>query len=449
MGATCGVVSDGCSDVLDCGTCPDGETCDSVGGTTRCIADGGTAADGGLDAPAEAEADATTEASTFVVGSPPGAVSRWLVEHTDPAVVVRPDFFGLHVERNTGWPSYQAVPLPTFDYGLTRSHDHNGATSALEVDLQWARIEKSPGQFDWSGVDAWISDTVGKTRVFTLFGTPTFYQKYPDEAWRYPYLPGGGSPPAEMSKVAEFVTQLLNHRPGEIHYIEVWSAPNFYYAPDTSVTRWDSAVTSAEGGNTPFFSGTPQDLAQMARAIRNVLPSGVFLMAGGWEGQQASSTVNSMGRFSLASDGAGGTGRSTVQAFSFHHAFYNNDPNSLLGAIDGYRERLSEYGYPPTIEFHCSEIGHAEPTPATSLSDADVIRNIKRATYLAAAMRVATVAWYRYSSETALKAPYTNASVRAGLAVAAAVAGRTIRQAAVLQNGSVWLRLSTNDDLLE
>jgi hypothetical protein len=400
-----------------------------------------------MDAELDAQSDTANDAPTFVVGTPPGVVSRWLLQDTDPAISVRSDFFGLHVERNTGWPDYIDVPLPDIDYGLVRSLDHNGPT--LEVDLQWARIEKSAGSFDWSGVDAWIGDTVGKTRVFTLTGTPTFYQKYPGEVWRYPYLLGGASPPADVSKAADFVTALLNHQPGEIKYIEIWNEPNFYYASDTDTTRWDSAATAAEGGSTPFFSGTAQDLAHMARAVRDVLPAGVALMAGAWEGQDGASTVNSMKRFTQASDGAGATGRESVRAFSFHHYIYNNDPNNFLETIDGYRERLAEYGYPPDIEFHCSEIGHEVPTPATDLSDADVVRNIKRATYLAAATRVATVGWYKYSSATTLKAPYENSAVKAALAEAATLAGQAIRQAAVLEDGRVWLRLASNEERIE
>ncbi|MBP9206573.1 MAG: hypothetical protein KBG28_21545 [Kofleriaceae bacterium] len=375
-----------------------------------------------------------------ILSEPPGgagAVARWLVAPGDAARVVRPDFFGLHVERTTGWPDYQPVPLPTFGYGLVRSLDHNSVTT--EVALQWARIEVAPGQFDWSAVDAWIADTAGRTRIFTVAGTPPFYQKYPGEPYRYPYLPGGASPPADPAAMANFIGALLARHPGQIQYVEVANEPNMTWVSSDSDGRWDPGFAAANGP--AFFAGSPSDLAELARVVRASLPEGVRLMAGAWEGQTGASDVSSLRRFTVAPDRAGGIGRDAADVFSFHHYIYHNDPNGFLDSIDAYRARMAEYGYPAGMEFHCSEIGHESPTPASSLSTDDVARNIRRATSLGAAAGLATMSWYRYSSAATLGAPFANPAIEAALAEAASLAGRTIVQAAVLTDGRVWVEL--------
>lgn len=396
-----------------------------------------------------ANSSLTATATGFTVGSVPGGeenAERWLVRAEDAPVTVRSDFFGVHVETSTGWPSYETVPPPTYPFGLVRSLDHNGP--GLEVDLQWARLETAPGVYDFAPVERWIAETPSKTRIFTVSGTPAFHQKYPGEAWRYPYLPGGGSPPADPSAVAAFVDALLTRFANQIHYVEIWNEPNFYFGSDTDATRWDSAATQ-QYGTPPFFSGTASDLARMARAVVGILGGRAKLMAGAWEGQSEASPANSMARFSAASDGEGGAGKDSVQAFSFHHYMYTNNPNDIVATIDGYRARLSEQGYPSDVEFHCSEIGHEAPTPASTLSDGDVARNIVRATAIAAAMRVATIAWYKHSSEVQLKAPFKNPVVSDAMGRASTLAGKTIRQAALLKDKRVWVRFDTNSELVE
>jgi hypothetical protein len=36
LGATCGVVSDGCNGALDCGSCPSGQTCQTGAPANHC-----------------------------------------------------------------------------------------------------------------------------------------------------------------------------------------------------------------------------------------------------------------------------------------------------------------------------------------------------------------------------------------------------------------------------
>jgi hypothetical protein len=384
----------------------------------------------------------------FLPGAPPEirSVSRWFLKDSDPPIPIRPDFLGLHVDRTTGWPDFKPVPLPSFAYGLARSHDHERTT--MGADLQWARIEPNPGDFRWGALDGWIEDTEGKARIFTVVGTPLAYQRYPGETWRYPYLPGGASPPSDPGVLVQFVSAILARYPHRIPYIELYNEPNFYAGEDTDRTRWDPAATAATGAP-PFFSGTPEDLARLARALRAALPADVKLLVGAWEGQTAASPSNSMTRLSHAPDGAGGYGKDHVQAFSFHHYFYRNDPNGLIDTIDGYRARLAEDKYSPDIEFHCTEIGHESPTPASDISDEDVARNILRATYIAAAMRVDTIAWYKFGSEHTLKNPAEHPIVADALARAGTLSRRVIRQAALLDDGTVWLRFADNTEAVQ
>ena len=82
--------------------------------------------------------------------TPPAPVRDWLRRATDPPFRVPLDYVGLHSNHGLGGP----VAAPTYAYDAIRSHDTDDGQDWPA--LQWSRIERQPGVYDWTGVDAWI-----------------------------------------------------------------------------------------------------------------------------------------------------------------------------------------------------------------------------------------------------------------------------------------------------
>lgn len=369
--------------------------------------------------------------------TPPVPAKTWLLARDAPPLRVPRDFLGLHSDHGI----HAGLPRPTYAYDAVRSHD---ATDARTYPvLQWAMIERAPGIYDWAAVDAWIAAHPGTTRIFVLFGCPSFYQKYPGEPWLYPYLPGGGSPPRDPAVAARFVATLLARHPGRIDFIEIWNEPNFGWdGRDPVRDRWRQAKPG-------FFTGTGADLAALARAVKAVLPTGVKLMAGAWEGQDAAtSDVNSLLRFSNAPDGAGGRGRDHVDALSVHAYTYRHDPNALAGVLTNYRARFKQAGYSAHLGCYVTEIGAEAPgiwTHATPPID-QKLRTIARWAMIPAALGWLGVYLYKHSAMRTLGDPAATPAVASAIgAIRNRIVGRTITAAAILEDDTVWLAFADGE----
>lgn len=367
-----------------------------------------------------------------VLAAPPDRVVDWLRREADGPFRIPDDYVGLHSDHGMGKP----VPTPDYPYDAIRSHDTDDAEDWPAT--QWARIEREPGRYDWSAVDRWIGAHPGRTRVWVLFGCPAFYQKYPGEPWRYPYLPGGGSPPRDPAVAAAFIRALLTRHPEAFHFIEIWNEPNFGPRRGGANGRWP--IYSRVPG---FFTGTAADLAELARVVKGALPRGVKLMAAGWESQaREGGPGNSLIRFSLAPDGAGGIGRDHVDAMTVHAYTFNNDPNSMIEELRSYRKRFAEAGYAPDLPAYVTEVGAEAPIVWTRDNPviADKIRNVKRWLLIPAALGFSGVFLYKHSNLPTLGDPARDPSIgRAIGEIRNAVRGRTVERAAVLADGSIWL----------
>lgn len=371
---------------------------------------------------------------------PPAPVKDWLRRAADRPFAVPPDYVGLHSNHGLGLP----VAPPAYAYDAVRSHDTDDAGDWPAT--QWARIEVRPGVYDWRGVDAWIGAHPGRTRIWVLFGCPAFYQKYPGEPWLYPYLPGGGSPPRDPVAAATFIRALLDRHPRQIQFVEIWNEPNFGPGRGGFEGRW--LPTSSKPG---FFTGTAGDLAAMARVVRGVLPADVKLMAGAWESQsENATTANSLIRFSMAPDGAGGRGRDHVQALSVHAYTYRNDPDAMIRELRNYRLRFEDAGYPAGLPAYVTECG-AEAPEVWSESRPPVavkVRIMKRWLMIPAALGYSGVYLYKHSVMRNLGDPAREPALAEAItAIRNGLRGRIVTEAAVLADDTIWLSFSDGTTL--
>ncbi len=367
---------------------------------------------------------------------PPLAVKRWLRRATESPLALPFDYVGLHTDHGLGG----STPPPIHGYGAVRSHDADDGSG--KPVLQWANIEVAPGVYQWRALDLWIAANPGKTRIFVICGCPVFYQKYPGEPWPYPDLPGGGSPPREPMAAARFVAAMLARHPGKIHFIEPWNEPNFGAGRRRPFEdRWGPWMDKPG-----FFTGTAGELAAMARAVRGVLPGDVKLMIGAWEGQDAEAGLgNSLVRFAHAADGSGGHGRDHAQALSVHSYTYRNDPNKMIGELAAYEARFREAGFRAGLARYVSECGVEAPEfwTAERPSVANKVTAIKRWLMIPAGMGYLGVYLYKHSIMRTLGDPARTPELGAAIGeMHRELAGRIIRQAAELGDGSIWMAFS-------
>ena len=363
-----------------------------------------------------------------------------MAPQTDPPIDIPADYLGLHSDHGIDG----TTAAPTYAYDAIRSHDT--VDRRQYPVLQWALIETEPGKYDWRAVDQWMAANEGKTSIFVLFGCPRFYQKYPDEAWRYPYLPGGGSPPKDPADAARFISALLERHPG-INFVEIWNEPNFHWSSDDMLkARW--LPTYDKPG---FYTGTASELAGLARAVARILPQSTRLMMGAWEGQDKSdSMTSSLLRLAAAPDGAGGTGKQHAHALSVHSYTYDNKPNKLIAELQNYNERFAQAGYPASMPRYLSEIGAEAPGlwAADYPSMTTKIRNIKRWCMIPAALGYRGVYLYKHSKMRTLGDPAKFPELASAIdEMRNGLRNKRLRAAAELRDDSIWLQFEDGSTL--
>ena len=374
--------------------------------------------------------------------APPAGVKDWLLAEGQPPIVIPLDYLGLHSDHGV---SHKAPP-PTYPYDAIRSHDVDDGHE--QTSTQWIDIEVRPGVYDWRMTDAWFDTHKDKTRIWVLFGTPAFYQKYPGEPFPYPQHPGGNSPPRDPKDAAKFVAALLQRHPGKVDFLEIWNEPNFGQGTDPLKTRW-----LPNKDDPAWFSGTASDLAEMARAVKAALPKDVKLMAGAWAWLAQKTQLNpqnSVLRFADAPDGAGGTGRDHVDAISVHLYTHYNDPNSRIEEIRTYESLFEQAGYSKSLPRYATEVGAWYPNVYTKTTPPleQKVREIKRFCMIPAAMGYAGIYLYKHSDLVSLGDPAKVPEISAAIGeMRNGLRGKTLLRAAELEDGTIWMAFSDGSQL--
>ena len=378
-----------------------------------------------------------------------------LIELVTPSapVNVPAHFLGMHVGVQVpAWkPDGNAeIPAPTYGYGYARN-------LKVEVDGEeergfWSNIETSPGVYDWSYMDKWMSANTGHPVVWLIYGTPTFYQLYEGEPSRYPSWLGIASPPTEAGHAAlEVYAQSVIGRYGsQIVAFEVWDAPTLPWTGDPTsfddrwTPEWGTANSPLEPA--PFFSGSASELANIAYTLSHAGLNVPILGAG--FADQSSGNQHTVTRFldaPVTLPGGSGTGKDHIQGLSFHFADHSHTPVDLLAVVDGYRSKLGQAGVLnlPLWETACGAAGDG----VFSSNDPRAPVAVLQWTLLGASKGLQSLIPLGHVSEPEaterLGDPVHNSAVIASLAEAFDINGRTICNAAVLVDGRVWV---TTDD---
>ena len=178
------------------------------------------------------------------------------------------------------------MPAPQASFSLTRTlgtHGPGGDGPGTEL-FFWRNVETSPGVYNFSKADAFVAALPAATKIIvTIYGTPQFYARYPNEPGMWPSWPGSLSPPSagHMPKVGALVREYLKRSwANRIVAFEIWNEPLFRW--DTPPTEYGDAGRmtpewATANGTARFYSGSASELANIAyevyqnRAGREVL----------------------------------------------------------------------------------------------------------------------------------------------------------------------------------
>lgn len=398
------------------------------------------------------------EASLSCPAKPaPGPIKTQMVTTASP-VFVPQHYMGLHRSLHTpAWmpDAYGDIPAPTYPYGIVRN-------LRVEVDGQeergfWRNIETAPGVYDWSYMDKWAQANAGHPIMWMIYGTPTFYQKYPNEPARWPSWPGIASPPTDAGHAAlKNFAQAVKARYGsQIAAFEVWNEPTLpWTGGNTSFDdRWSPAWGSANGQwHAPFFSGSASDLANIAYTL-NTANLGVPVLGAAFVDvwSQHATTVTRFLNAPITLPGGSGVGKDHIQGLSMHFYDYGFNPELLIDHVDGYRAKLEQAGV-GHLPIWDSETG-AEDGGVFNQYDWRAPINIQRWVLIGAAKRLQSIMLYGHFSGDQtwrfLGGPINNADVIQSLATSYEIGGKTICEAAVLQDGRVWVTTLEGQDFLK
>jgi len=227
--------------------------------------------------------------------------------------------------------------LPTISYALVRNVDLPGCV--------WCDIASAGrGIYNWTALDNFVGSAAanGRDIVFNFLGTPTWASARPSESGHY--TAGSDAEPADMADIANFASAACARYRAlgtPVTAFEIWNEPKY--------------ATGGGVGQGNYFTGTPEALAAMARAVYQAVkavdasalilspsPTGLEYP---WTAGDRSGTDN-LDRFLGASDGAGGTGRDWVDVLAFHAYSHNgeNDVYAIPQMVANVRACMALHG---------------------------------------------------------------------------------------------------------
>lgn len=335
----------------------------------------------------------------------------------------------MHMNQYPGG-SGRASVAPGFPYGTIRTLScrfHN-----------WGGINTSAGVYDWSIVDQY--NALGKTLLWTVFGTPVWAAKVADQAIVGPLgnLAESGCP-QNLSDLGTFITALMTrYNSGAtkpIKWIEYWNEPNYLQ------------------NHTQYFWGSAPELIGMCYTIKTaalaVDPTVKFLSPG-------FNTVADMVTFLNAQDPTSlKYGRELIDGLSYHPYFadatYQSAVNannvSFLPRYNDVKKALSDAGI-PNIPIYVTEFGvgsNPADGPTTNFNNRTPAFRatwLKRMLAIYAALGVQVAGPYDY--DVALCGDLvsdTTGSVQALIDFSAAIPGKTIQRAVQDDDGTLSITM--------
>jgi hypothetical protein len=267
--------------------------------------------------------------------------------------------------------------------GLAYGRVGFGSIRLWDAQVTWSDIETSPGVYDWQRLDTLVRSAQqhGTQVTLVLAMTPTFYAA------------ARSLPPDDLDHYRDYVRAVMTRyrsfegRRGIIDY-QVWN----------------------EGNVTTFWTGTPQQLAQLTRIVdrvRDHVDPAATVVAPSFA-VRLRSQRRWLSRYVSQHVGARPVWRFyDVGALSLYPMATYGDrtggPEDAVALLGNVRRRLSRAHVPTSMPLWATEINYGLPSgappghlAAEPISEDRQAANVIRTYLLAAAVGISRVYWYRY-----------------------------------------------------
>lgn len=161
------------------------------------------------------------------------------------------NWFAMHaISQSDPWPTQENIQFSSW--------------RSVSAGVQWSKINPSPGVYDWTYFDRWMSrlEQYRPTILYTVYSLPTWASSCPTcQCNNGNQPPGSCYPPNDLNAdgsgsdqhLKTFVAALLQHvGKGKIQYFEVWNEPN---------------VSIEWGGTMPQMVSMTRDIRATAKAF--------------------------------------------------------------------------------------------------------------------------------------------------------------------------------------
>lgn len=297
-----------------------------------------------------------------------------------PHVITR-RFFGMHIHRaaeGTAWPS---VPF--------------GSWRLWDAHVTWADLEPGPHTWNWTRLDAYVAlaQAHDVEILLTLGMTPQWASSEPKRHRdaRLGYPQGAQAPPARLEDWTQYVRTVALRYKGRIRYYEIWNEPN----------------------QSAFFSGSPQQMAELSKAAYGVLKavdSANIVIS-------PSANCDDTGRLWLNKFLAAG-GATYADVIGGHFYVMPRGPEAMVQEIKQVQSLIESFHVRKPL--WNTEAGWGPPSRFSS--EPEEAAFVVRTLLLNAAAGVERVYWYAWDNSNwvrlKLADPFTGATRLAGLAYA-------------------------------
>lgn len=177
----------------------------------------------------------------------------WQAATAGPRAPIGQQFFGQHVHQLAGLDAGPRVRQSPW-WG-----DERTGMRLWDAGVSWLDVNRSPGTFDFSRMDAYIALAQGRgiRTIYPLGMTPAWASKRPAE--RCPYGQGCAAEPRSLDDWKAYVRAVLARYPGKLWMVEVWNEPYF------------SDFKEDRGQDGAFFTGDAATLVAMTRIVREAI----------------------------------------------------------------------------------------------------------------------------------------------------------------------------------
>lgn len=357
---------------------------------------------------------------------PPSAVQHWIVRSSDAPVQVPSDFVGMHFNSlpNGATPASD----PSYGYGTVRSHDWDPAGNGGPL---WLQGEPTQGARITTDIAAWMNYFSSKQRIWTWYGTPSWAASHLNTGGPY-NIPGSNTMPTSQNAITGYIQHVLDtYQP---QCIEIWNEPEPH--PDY-----------ANG----WFNGTPQQLATLTTWAVNAIGSrNVKVLAPAMTDFMADNP-NTLKLTNWASNLSTNT-KNNIDGFSWHWYDFDGNPNTTAAryhlVCQNVRTQVATH-FGLSKPLYMTEIGSYTWSENDVIPLQDKANAVARWLLVSAAHGMKTCCLYAHEFIYAGKPAENSLVAQAIDNVNHYIAGRTIRQAAVLADGRVWIELSDGSTVID